>query len=415
MTPRRTATLVLLGALVAGAAGGAWWLGRTEPAPRYRTTTVTRTDVRALVSATGTVEAVTTVEVGTQVSGIVSALAVDFNTRVHAGDVLARIDPTLPEADVAAADARLASARAGERRSALDLARITSLHDQAAATDQELETARATHAVDAAEVQAAEVALGRARRNLAYTTITAPIDGTVVRRSVDVGQTVNAGFSAPTLFVLVGDLTRVRVIANVDEADIGRIAAGQAVEVSVAAWPDHPFAGTVGEVRLDSVVEDNVVTYPVVVEVENPDGKLLPGMTATVDFVAESARDVLCVSNAALRWRPAETSRDGSEAGTSSGGAPGGTGGGGGSGSGGRDGGRGRRSGNAGTLWTLPGTEPVSLVVTTGIRGATCTEVSGEGVREGLPVVVGVEATETGGSSPFGTPAATGGFRGGGF
>ncbi len=402
--PRTVALLAL--ELATGLGGAGWvWLHRAAPAPRYRTVPLARSDVQSLVSSTGAVEAVTTVQVGTQVSGIVAELDADFNDTVRKGDLLARIDATLPEADVAAAEARLASARAGERRSALDLTRIEALHAQDAATDQELESARATHAVDAAEARAAEVALGRARRNLGYTAITAPIDGMVVRRSVDVGQTVNAGFSAPTLFVLVGDLTRVRVIAAVDEADIGRLAPGQPVTVTVAAWPERTFAGTVGEVRLDSAIADNVVTYPVVVEVENPDGKLLPGMTASVEFETQAATDVLCVANAALRYRP-EAPANGAPTTPRGDGKPGG---------GRRDGERKAGERKAGTLWVEAGSGLTPVAVTIGIRGATCTEVSGDGLTEGVPVVIGTEAAEAGSASPFGAPATTNGFRGGGF
>lgn len=402
----KSGVLVATSILLAGAAGVWWWARSEAPPTRWRTAVIARTDVRSIVSSTGTVEAVTTVEVGTQVSGIVAELKVDFNSPVRKGDLLARIDPTLLASDVEGAEARLASARAAKRRTELDLARMTSLHERSAATDQELESARAAHAVDAAEARSAEVALSRSRRNLAYTDITAPIDGVVLRRDVDVGQTVNAGFSAPTLFVLVGDLARVRVIAAVDEADIGRIATGQPVEVSVASWPDRRFPGTVGEVRLDASLQDNVVTYPVVVEVDNADGKLLPGMTATVEFEAQSASGVLCVPNAALRFRPESAPSPSMPSPTtpsppvaSAGGSEGA-----------RKGARGPSK-----LWTTGADGSlVSLDVKTGIRGTTCTQVEGEGVTDALEVVVGVDTTASNAASPFAAPAS-GGFRGGGF
>lgn len=426
--------LLALGGL--GAAGW-WWYGRAAtPEQRFRTVTVSRGDARSVVSATGTVEAVSTVEVGTQVSGIVSEILVDFNDTVKAGQLLARIDPTLLQADVAAAEARVAAARANEARTRLELDRIEALHARAAATDQEREQARAAWGVDRAEVQSAEVALRRARRNLGYTDITSPIDGTVVRRDVDPGQTVNAGFSAPTLFVVVGDLARVEVVAAVDEADIGRVTAGQTAEVTVSSWPDKPAAGTVRQVRLQSVLQDNVVTYPVVVEVENADGRLLPGMTATVELVVAEAKDVLCAPNAALRYQPDASApfAPGVERPAAPGGGNGGSGGGSGGGapaagaangpshpgapgarpSGGRSG-RGGRGGPT-QVWTVDAEGRLSpITVTPGIRGATCTEVTGEGVTEGLALVVGVETGEAGGStSPFAAPTA-GGFRPGGF
>lgn len=412
-------TLVALVLVVAGAGVAAWWAwGRAATAPQgYRTALVERTDVRSLVSATGTVEAVTTVQVGTQVSGIVSELLVDFNDRVRAGQLLARIDPTLLQADVAAAEARLAASRANEARSKLDADRIASLHVRAAATDQEHEQARAQHAVDRAEVQSAEVALRRARRNLDYANILSPIDGTITRRDVDVGQTVNAGFSAPTLFVVVGDLAEVQVLVSVDEADIGRVKVGQAASVTVASWPDQPASGTVEQVRLQSTLEDNVVTYPVVVKVENPDGKLLPGMTATVELVVDEARDVLCAPNAALRYRPAEgaalapgaAAPESPPAAVPANGTEGGR-----REVGRRGGGRDSRGGTA-TVWTVDAAGLLlPLPVKTGLRGATCTEVGGEGLGEGTALVVGVETGEANGaSSPFGAPAATGWRPGG--
>lgn len=430
MKARRLVPVVL--ALAALGAAGWWWL-RRAPAPEvgFRTGPVERTDVRSVVSATGTVEAVSTVQVGTQVSGIVSELLVDFNDRVEEGQLLARIDPTLLQADVAAAEARLAAARANADRTKLELDRVEALHARAAATEQERETARAAFAVDRAEVQSAEVALRRARRNLGYTDIVAPIAGTVVRRDVEVGQTVNAGFSAPTLFVLVGDLARMQVVASVDEADIGRVRAGQAASVTVASWPDQPAAGTVSQVRLQSVLQDNVVTYPVVLEVDNADGRLLPGMTATVEIIVAEARDVLCAPNAALRFRPdpsapfapGVTPPEAPSSPPSNGGAArsGGSAANGpahpsGPSSGRPSGSRsGRGRGGPSQVWTVDGAGRLAPIeVTVGLRGATCTEVSGEGLAEGTSLVVGVETGEAAGAaSPFGAPSG-GGFRPGG-
>ncbi|HNC98183.1 MAG TPA: efflux RND transporter periplasmic adaptor subunit, partial [Myxococcota bacterium] len=211
----RVRTLLLFSLPVLALLGvGIWWVTRQEsPSWTWKTATLDRTDVRSLVTATGNVEAVTTVQVGTQVSGIVAERLVDFNDQVQKGQLLARIDPALSRADVEAAEARLASARASELRTRLEKERVESLKAQGAATERELELALADWAVDRAECQSAEVALRKSRRNLDYTDILAPIDGVVVRRDVDVGQTVNAGFSAPTLFVLAGDLARVQVLA----------------------------------------------------------------------------------------------------------------------------------------------------------------------------------------------------------
>ncbi len=356
-----------------------------------------RTDVRSLVTATGNVEAVTTVQVGTQVSGIVAERLVDYNDSVKKGQLLARIDPTLSRADVDAAEARLASARASEQRSRLEKERVEDLHTQGAATARELELAQADWAVDQAERQSAEVALRRARRNLDYTDILAPIDGVVVRRDVDVGQTVNAGFSAPTLFVLAGDLAQVQVLASVDEADVGRVKPDQTVDVTVQAWPGQSFPGRVQLLRLQSKLVDNVVTYPTVVAVENQEGKLRPGMTASLEFLVDEVKGALCAPNAALRFRPEAAMLAPGQSLPEEGG------------------GRGKGRSKTGTIWVAEGAALARLSVETGLRGSTCTEVRGEGISEGMTLVIGAEAVTGTSSSPFGAAKTAGGFRGGGF
>ncbi len=412
----RRGVVVVVGILGLGAAGAWWTWGRAEAPPAWRTATVERDDVRQLVSATGTLEAVQTVEVGAQVSGIVAALGADFNDRVERGQVLARIDPALLEADVAAAAARLAEERATTDRLALELGRIEKLHVQRVATDAELDTARADHAVATAQLKSAQVALDRARRNLGYATITAPIAGTVIRRDVEVGQTVNAGLSAPKLFLLAGDLARLRILAAVDESDIGQIREGQAATFTVQAFPDRTFSGTVNQVRLQSATAESVVTYTVVVDVENPDGVLLPGMTATVEFVVAEEPGAVCVSSAALRYRPDETvpivggdaagASGASQASTAGGASAPGAKGASAGGKGARGGGRKPRAdADEGTLWLPEGQALRALPVKIGLRGASCVVVSGEGVEEGLVVVTGVDRSEAAGgaSSPFGT------------
>lgn len=343
--------------------------------------------MRKVVSATGTITADPSVEVGTQVSGIVSEILVDFNDEVKAGQVLARIDTSLLEADVASATARLAGARAARERLELDLERMEALHERQAVSDQEIETARADHAVAVAQARSAQVSLDRARRNLGYATIRAPIDGTVVRRDVEPGQTVNAGFSAPTLFQLAGDLSRMLILVAVDESDIGQIQPGQAVEFTVQTWPDRTFYGKVRQVRLASKMEESVVTYTVVVDVPNEDRTLFPGMTATAEFVVAEAKGALCVANGALRFRPDDALPVAGE-----------------------------REPKGPVLWTLEGAALRAVPVETGLRGADCTEISGEGVAEGLDVVVGVDREAAdGGSSPFQQQKANGRRPPGGF
>ncbi|HET8775338.1 MAG TPA: efflux RND transporter periplasmic adaptor subunit [Thermoanaerobaculia bacterium] len=275
----------------------------------YRFTAVERGDIESTVSATGTLNAVTTVQVGTQVSGQVSELLVDFNDTVKKGQLLARIDPTLQEQAVADAQASLERARAQYLQTQRDANRSGELLSAGLVARSEYETADSTMDVARANVKSAQVALDRARRNLEYTNIYAPIDGVVVERNVNDGQTVAASLSAPQLFLIANDLTRMQILASVGESDIARIKEGQKVKFTVQALARETFEGTVQQVRLQSVTNENVVNYTVVVSVENPQKKLLPGMTARVDFLTDTANDVLKVANAALRFKPADDAK----------------------------------------------------------------------------------------------------------
>ncbi|HEY0969931.1 MAG TPA: efflux RND transporter periplasmic adaptor subunit, partial [Gemmatimonadales bacterium] len=305
-----------------------WFYRRAEArdGAAYRTDTIERGDIYSTVAATGALSAVTTVQVGTQVSGQVSAIYVDFNDRVKKGQLVARIDPTLQQQAVAEAEAGLERARAELRQAEQNYERNKQLYDRKVITDTEFTAIEYQRSVSRANLKSAEISLDRAQRNLGYTSIYAPIDGIVVERNVDVGQTVAASLSAPQLFLIAQDLEQMQILANVDESDIGLIHEGQTVRFTVQTYPDERFTGTVEQVRLQSTTTENVVNYTVAVKVENPDGRLLPGMTATVDFVTASAEDVLKVPNAALRFRPtgmpgADT--PGARGGQSSGGANG--------------------------------------------------------------------------------------------
>lgn len=280
--------------------------GNSGETPGYRMVTIQQGDLEAVVSATGTLEPVTTVQVGTQVSGIIDEIWVDYNDTVIVGQVIASIDTTLLANAVAGAEAQLDRGEAELRQAQREYDRVSALHEGRAVADSDYNLAQYGLEVARASVRSAEVDLARARQNLRYATITAPIDGTVIARSVDVGQTVQASFSAPNLFHIAGDLTSMQILVAVDESDIGQIAEGQTARFTVQAYPDDTFEGTVRQVRLQSATEENVVNYTVVVDVGNPDGLLLPGMTATVDFLVETADDVFYVANAALRYRPAE-------------------------------------------------------------------------------------------------------------
>jgi HlyD family secretion protein len=289
------------------------------PAPTIATAAVTRGDVIETVDATGALQAVTTVHVGTQVSGTIKALHADFNSRVRRGQVIAELDPSLFEAQVEQARASLMRLEAEVRRAEVQVedaqqklrrARELAARELIAASELEAAEVTARMADSAlvgtqAQVVQARASLHQSEVNLDHTIITAPIDGVVISRNVDVGQTVAASMQAPTLYVIARDLRDMQVEASIAEADIGRIRAGQPVTFRVDAYPSEAFAGTVSQVRLQPVVEQNVVSYVTVIDVSNPDLRLKPGMTATVTVEVARATDVLVVPSAALRVRPA--------------------------------------------------------------------------------------------------------------
>ena len=295
--------------LAASTLGGVLWFNHRADAgttPSYRLGKVERASVKSTVSATGTLGAVRTVEVGTQVSGQIAALYVDYNSHVKKGQLIARIDPILQEAAVQDAQAGLARANAVVTQTQLEFDRSKKLHDQQIATDAEFNVAQSNYAQARASLTSAQINLQRAKQNLSYTNIYSPIDGEVVERAMDVGQTVAASLSAPKLFVIANDMSRMQILASVDESDIGKIVSGQPVTFTVQSFPDRQFNGTVEQVRLNSTTLNNVVSYTAVVSVSNEDHKLLPGMTASVKLVTASADDVLTVPSTALRFTPPE-------------------------------------------------------------------------------------------------------------
>ncbi len=270
------------------------------------------------VGATGTLQAVTTVQVGTQVSGTMQDLYADFNSLVKKGQVLARLDPSLFQTQIEQANANLIRAQADLDRLKVSLedartklARAQELSGRQLIPQSELETAQINvRSIDAqirsseAQVTQARASLNQNEVNLQHTVISAPIDGLVISRNVDVGQTVAASMSAPTLFVLAADLTKMQVVANLDESDVGRIRPGQHVSFRVDAYPADDFGGTVSQVRLQPIVQQNVVTYATVIDVPNPELKLKPGMTANVNVEIAKRTNVARIPNAGLRFRP---------------------------------------------------------------------------------------------------------------
>jgi HlyD family secretion protein len=259
-----------------------------------------------LVTATGTLSAVTTVQIGSQVSGIIQALHADFNTPVQRGQLLAELDPTPLEAQVEQRRADVAQTEVQVRNAKIALNRQERLREAGLAADADYDTAQANYDTAVAMAEQARAALSQSETNLRYTRISSPIDGVVVSRQYDVGQTVAASFQAPTLFTIAQDLTKMQVQADVDQADIGRVAVGQTVHFTVDAYPDHEFTGRITQVRLNATVNQNVITYPVIVEVGNPDLKLRPQMTADISIEVATVGNVLRVPNAALRFRPEE-------------------------------------------------------------------------------------------------------------
>ncbi|HET9888609.1 MAG TPA: efflux RND transporter periplasmic adaptor subunit, partial [bacterium] len=297
---------IIAGALVVLIAVLLATMRKNNEKQRYRFVEIERGDIEYKVSSTGKLEAITTVQVGTQISGRVVALYADFNDPVTKGQIIARIDTTLLAQDVRSAEATLQRRRAEVSLNTKELERSRKLAEQDLVAESEAEVAESNLAVSKADLVSAQAALEGAKQNLAYATIRAPIDGVVVERTVDVGQTVAASLSSPQLFLIAEDLSKMRILVSVDESDIGAIQEGQPARFTVQAFPARTFSGIVRQVRLQSTTEENVVNYTVVVDVDNSDLKLLPGMTATVDFVIREAKDVLKVSNAAVRFRPTE-------------------------------------------------------------------------------------------------------------
>jgi HlyD family secretion protein len=299
---------------------------------QYYTAPVETGEIKQVVEATGTINAVITVQVGSQVSGTISKLYVDFNSHVKKGQLIAQIDPPLFEgalsqsradlenakANLAVAIANTAKARASEVQTKADYERNLGLSKQGVISQQSLDVAKANADSAAAQVTAAlaqesqaraqvqqkQAAVQVAQTNLDYTIIHAPIDGTVVARNVDVGQTVAASLQAPTLFTIAQDLTKMQVYAKTDESDVGQIRSGQKVTFKVDAYPRETFNGTVSQVRMNSTVVQNVVTYDTIIDFDNPELKLFPGMTAYVSIPVATAANVLKVPNGALRYKP---------------------------------------------------------------------------------------------------------------
>lgn len=387
---------VATGVAVAAALAAAAWFGlqrKKAEAPGYLTADVDRGTIVQMVGTTGTLTALTTVKVGSQVSGIVATLHADFNDRVSQGQLLATLDPTPFEATVNQTRAQLERARVGALDAQAKHRRQQALFESGLSSEDQLDSARASFHQAQAQVAELEAALERAETNLRYSLIRAPIDGVVVSRDYDVGQTVAASFQAPTLFTIAEDLTRMQLTCDVDEADIGQVRVGQPVTFSVDTFPEKEFPGRVAQVRLSPRTANNVVTYPVMVDVENPDLTLLPGMTAEVRIEVARVVDALRIASAALRFRPEILGLKVARDGTTGSQAPGDEGG------PRRAGGGGGRRGASAEVYVSSdeaGTPLRPVSIQPGITDGRFVEIKGGPLTGGERVVVGVATAQSG-------------------
>lgn len=296
--------LIAAGVVAAGVC--IWLIARPSKGPKVllETAPISHITIRNSVTATGTVEPVTQVEVGTQVSGIIDKLYADYNDQVKAGQLIAEMDKVTLQAELESAQAQLASSKTEYEYQTKNYARTKTLHEKQLVSDAEYDQAFYLYETARNAYEQSQAAMVKVKRNLGYATITSPIDGVVISRAVEEGQTVAAGFETPTLFTIANDLTQMQVVADVDEADIGQVADGQRVQFSVDAYPDDTFEGTVLQVRLEATTESNVVTYEVVIDAPNPNLKLKPGLTANVTIFTLEKDDATAVPTKALRFVP---------------------------------------------------------------------------------------------------------------
>jgi len=358
-------------------------------AANYQTATVTRGPITQAVTATGTLNPVVNVQVGSQVSGNIQKLFADFNSKVKAGDVVAQIDPVLFKAAVTQAEGDAASAQAALELAKVNATRTQQLFANKNSAQADVDQAMANLHQAEANVKIKQGALDRAKADLDHCTITSPVDGEVISRSVDVGQTVAASLQAPVIFTIANDLTKMQIDANVAEADVGVVTVDQNVDFTVDAFPARTFHGKVVQVRNAPIAVQNVVTYDTVIGVINDDLKLKPGMTANVSIMIAHRDDVVQIKNAALRYRPADAAPTETRSTSSSGGKSSG----------------GRERKNERTVYVLSGSRPKPAQIKTGISDGISTEVL-EGLKEGDRVVTAeltsTSAAATPASNPFG-------------
>jgi HlyD family secretion protein len=374
--------LVIL-ALIVAAGGAYYWKaqGANPSQEKYKTQAVDRGDIVQSISANGTLSPVVLVNVGTQVSGTVKKLNADFNSRVKEGQILAELDPALFEAQLRQDQANVANAEANLTLVRAKEVRARALQQKGFISQDGVDQARQQLASGLAQLKLTQAQLARSRTNLNYSVIRSPISGVVVARSIDVGQTVAASFQTPTLFQIAGDLKQMQIETSVAEADIGNLKIGLAVRFTVDAFSDRQFEGRVKQVRLNPTVQQNVVTYNVVVAVDNPDEVLLPGMTAHVQIVVTRHENVLRVPNAALRFKPLKE-----ESGAAAG----------------KNNNRKEKGRGGATVYRLDQGEPKPVRIKAGISDGTYTEVLGDELKPGELLVVREVDAKKGKGSGFG-------------
>jgi HlyD family secretion protein len=386
-------TIIIIAAAVAALV--LYRLGGSGPKTSYRTVPVTRGDLSSTIEATGTVEPEELVDVGAQVAGKINSFGkdkdgktVDYGSVVEEGTILAAADAALAQAQLEQANAKLLQAQQ-------DWNRAQKLGPSEALAQSSYDSYKAAYEIAKANVAISEATLSRAKRNLDYCVIKSPVKGVIIDRRVNIGQTVVSSLNAPSLFLIAKDLKRMQVWASVNEADIGNIHPGQPVIFTVDAHPGQTFKGVVGKIRLNATMTQNVVTYTVEVVTDNSDGKLLPYLTANIEFELDRREGVLLVPNAALRWEPKQEevapefkatlagekseSKDSNQPGIQS-------------------------HGHQGIVWTAEGNYVKPIKVRTGMSDGTMTEIEGDGIKEGMQIITGEQqqtGTNTGTTNPF--------------
>jgi HlyD family secretion protein len=362
--------IIIVAAVALIAVAAYFFLSGAGNSATFKTEKLERGDITETITASGTVNAVVTVLVGTQVSGTISKLYVDYNSQVKKGQLLAKIDPLLLQAQVDQANANMLKLVANTADAKKTRDRNRQLFAKNLIARSDVDTADSNYDAFVAQVSAARASLNAARVNLKYTDIVSPVDGIVISKSIDVGQTVAASFQTPTLFTIAQDLTKMEVDASVNEADIGKVKDGQPVEFTVDAFPDITFKGTVFQVRNAPITVSNVVTYTVVIQVDNKDLKLKPGMTANTTITTNQRKGVLRLPNAALRVRmPASVTSSMTD--------------------------DSRKQAQKGPgVWILDGDKPKRLRAVTGLTDGSHTEISDGELQEGMTVITDVTSKD---------------------